>query len=264
MHAIQIQHRSGARGSSIHRISKPSKKPSTAKGMKKQSRSEEGREYKPAIYSPGTSVSFTENAEWDPSRLVAGTRKIVFERGFETREYAFPYYSLKLESASKLIYKFSSHIEAILSTGPALCNSLQHFEILNAGLVNNTSISKLSKACPGLVHVCLSMDLFKGKIGDVAVLALLKGCLGLRFLSVRGGKVTGSVVEKMDEDRNLGARLEKLCLLAQEEGGEWEEKVRALSGVRRLRVEIGEEEGNVGVWKGGKEQVLLSVSKEME
>jgi hypothetical protein len=101
------------------------------------------------------------------------------------------------------------------------------------------------------------MDPIKGKIGDVAVLALLRGCVGLRFLSLRGGKVTDGVVEKMEEDRNLGARLEKLCLLSQEGGGGWEEKVRALSGLRRkLRIEIGEEEGNVGVWKGGKEQVL--------
>jgi hypothetical protein len=131
--------------------------------------------------------------------------------------------------------------------------------------VNNTSISKLAKACPGLMHVSLSMDPIKGKIGDVAVLALLRGCGGLRFLSVRGGKVTGGVVDKMDEDRNLGARLEKLCLLAQEEAGEWEEKVRALSGVRRrLRIEIGEEDENLCVWKGGKDQVLLSVSKEIE
>jgi hypothetical protein len=131
--------------------------------------------------------------------------------------------------------------------------------------VNNTSISKLSKACPGLIHVSLSMDPIKGKIANVAVLALLRGCVGLRFLSLRGGKVTGGVMEKMNEDRNLGVRLEKLYLLSQEEGGEWEEKVRALSGLRRrLRIEIGEEEGNVGVWKGGEEQVLLSVSKEME
>jgi hypothetical protein len=127
MHAIQIQHRtstgSGPRGSSIHRISKPSKKTSTTKGFKKQPR-EEGKEYTAAIYPPGTTVCFAENVEWDPSRLVAGTRKIVFERGFETREYAFPYYSLNLKSTSELMYKFSSHIEAILSTGPALCNSL--------------------------------------------------------------------------------------------------------------------------------------------
>jgi hypothetical protein len=131
--------------------------------------------------------------------------------------------------------------------------------------VNNTSISKLAKACPGLVHVSLSMDLFKGKIGDVAVLALLRGCAGLRFLSVRGGKITSGVVEKMDEDRNLGARLERLCLLDQGEDGERKEKVRALSRVRRrLRIEIGEEEGHVCIWNGGKEQVLLSVSKEMK
>jgi hypothetical protein len=114
------------------------------------------------------------------------------------------------------------------------------------------------------VHVSFSIDPVKGKIGDGAVLALLRGCVGLRFLSVRGGKVTGGVAEKMNEDRNLGARLEQLCLLTQEEGGEWEEKVRALSEVRRrLRIEIGEEEGNVDIWKSGEKQVLLSVSKEM-
>jgi hypothetical protein len=89
MQAIQVQHRtstgSGARGSSIHRISKRSKKTSTTKGLKDHAR-EEANEYTPAIYPPGTTVCFSENAEWDPSRLVAGTRKIVFERGFETRE----------------------------------------------------------------------------------------------------------------------------------------------------------------------------------
>jgi hypothetical protein len=90
MHAIQIQQRNGVRGSSIHRISKPSKKTSTMKRLKKQSRSEEAKEYTPAIYPPGTTVSFGENAEWEPSRLVAGTRKIIFEKGFETREYEFP------------------------------------------------------------------------------------------------------------------------------------------------------------------------------
>jgi hypothetical protein len=90
MHAIQIQHRSGARGSSTHRISKPSKKTSTMKGLKKQSRSEEAKEYTPAIYPPGTTVSYAENAEWDTSRLVAGTRKIIFDKGFETKEYDFP------------------------------------------------------------------------------------------------------------------------------------------------------------------------------
>jgi hypothetical protein len=106
MHAIQIQHRtstgSGARGSSIHRISKPSKKTSTTKGLKKHSR-EEAEEYTPAIYPPGTTVCFAENVEWGPLRLVAGTRKIVFERGFETREYSFLYYSLNLKSTSELI-----------------------------------------------------------------------------------------------------------------------------------------------------------------
>jgi hypothetical protein len=106
MHAIQIQHRtsagSGARGSSIHWISKPSKKTSTTKGLKKQSR-EEGKEYAPANYPAGTTVSFAENAEWDPSRLVAGTRKIVFERGFEAREYTFLYYSFNLKSTLQLI-----------------------------------------------------------------------------------------------------------------------------------------------------------------
>jgi hypothetical protein len=159
----------------------------------------------------------------------------------------------------------SSHIEAILSTGPALCNSLQHFEILNANLANNTSISKLAKACPGLVHVFLSMDPLKGKIGGVAVLALLRGCAGLRFLSLRGGNTTPGAVEKMNEDRNLGARLDKLCLLAQEEGGEWEETMRALSGGRRrLHIEVGEGNGTVIIWKGGKEQVLLSVPRGIE
>lgn len=129
--------------------------------------------------------------------------------------------------------------------------------------MNNTSISKLAKACPGLMHVSLSMDPIKGRIGDVAVLALLRGCGGLKLLSVRGGKVTAGVVEKMREDRNLGARLEKLCLLAQEDGGEWEEKARTLSGARRrLHIEIGEEEENMSAWNGGKEQ-LLSVSREM-
>jgi hypothetical protein len=106
MHAIQIQHRtstgSGARGSFIHRISKPSKKTSTTKGLKKQSR-EERKEYAQANYPPGTTVSFAENADWDPSRLVAGTRKIVFERGFEAREYAFLYYSFGLKYTLELI-----------------------------------------------------------------------------------------------------------------------------------------------------------------
>jgi hypothetical protein len=132
---------------------------------------------------------------------------------------------------------------------------------MNANSVNNTGISKLAKACPGLVQVSLSMDPLQGKIGDVALLALLRRCAGLRFLSLRGGKATSGVAEKMNEDRNMGARLEKLCLLAPEEGGEWEEKVRALSGGRRrLHIEAGEGDGTVSIWRGGKEQVLLSVS----
>lgn len=105
------------------------------------------------------------------------------------------------------------------------------------------------------------MDPLKGKIGDVAVLALLRGCAGLRFLSLRGGKATPGVVEQVNEDRDSGVRLEKLCFLAQEEGGEWEEKVKVLSGGRRrLLVEVGEGDESVSVWKGGKERVLLSVS----
>jgi len=74
------------------------------------------------------------------------------------------------------------------------------------------------------------------KVSDVAVLALLKNCGSLRFLSVKASGVTCGVLEKMGEDRGLGRGLEVLALDDVE--GDWEDMVREVRRARKRLVVV--------------------------
>ena len=74
------------------------------------------------------------------------------------------------------------------------------------------------------------------KVSDVALLALLKNCGSLRFLSAKGAGVTCGVLEKMGEDRGLGRGLEVLVLNGVE--GNWEEMAREVRSARKRLVVV--------------------------
>jgi len=83
---MRVQQRSGAAGSSPGsrgRISKPTKKPRDHKSIPKKL----AAPYTVATYPVERTVDFALTKDWDASRLVAATRKIVFGDQFEAREY---------------------------------------------------------------------------------------------------------------------------------------------------------------------------------
>jgi len=76
----------GSRG----RITKPvqTKK---SKTKRRESVTTKSTPYTPQTYPPETTLNFPTTQDWDPSLLVAGTRKIVFGQDFDIRESVTPF-----------------------------------------------------------------------------------------------------------------------------------------------------------------------------
>ncbi|KAI4276471.1 MAG: hypothetical protein L6R38_005661 [Xanthoria sp. 2 TBL-2021] len=139
----------------------------------------------------------------------------------------------------------SLHLDAILSLGPALCQSIQHLESRDSDTGRGKKITDqaVTKDAAALLHVSLSAAT---RLSDDSLLAFFTHCPDLRYISIDGndrvsGSVKGPALDALREQPNLGKKLDTVRLADQPEYNQkFNTAIKKVSAARKkLVIQVG-------------------------
>ncbi|KAI4263202.1 MAG: hypothetical protein L6R42_001642 [Xanthoria sp. 1 TBL-2021] len=142
----------------------------------------------------------------------------------------------------------SPHLDAILSLGPALCQSIQHLESGDSDTgrgnkITDQAVTKLAAALPNLLRVSLSGAT---RLSDKSLLVFFTHCPDLRHISIGGndrvsGSVKGPALNALREQPNLSKKPDTLRLANQPEYNQkFNTAIKKVSAARKkLAIQVG-------------------------
>ncbi|TVY83491.1 hypothetical protein LSUE1_G004863 [Lachnellula suecica] len=215
-----------------------------AKSTRKPSAASPQEEYSIKRWPPESSLYFKDCAVWDEKKFIGNIKSITFGSDFDIKD---------------------QHLDAIVATGPEVCQSICRFSCGDSdsgrgSSLSDASVSRLAAACPGLLHI--DMDSARD-LTDAALSAICQNCPNIEYISIDGndkckGHIGGTALDTLRADKKLAKELRVLHLVDQ--SSSLDKAVKALSKARKkLELTVGDTDkwgdGTIDKYRAGKVDV---------